>query len=221
MGRIDNNCWIGISIYNTNKRGQGFNRDFSDWATNHLLMVDHDCFNRERFRIYNPARFVNSYKLFGVDIGIQITKTPSLFNKKCIFCIGLEQNDLDGERFTDDEQSIINFYDQLKQIKDNSTVLTTKTLFAHWPDLFIPLDRTHNYNSIVFEFQTYGINLPINRSNEIQNINGSKYIKILRVIQLQLREWMKQYNRSQTDLREIDNSMEKSPFLRVIDKNYW
>ena len=221
MGRIDANSWIGVNIYNTHKRGQQFNRKFSLWIGNHLSMVDHYCFNRQRFKIWNPRRFVNSYKLFGVDIGIQKIKIPNLFNKRCIFCIDLNQNDLNEEIFTHEEQLIVDFYNHLKRIKNNSTVFTTKTLFAWWPDLFIPLDRTHNYNNIVFEFQTYGVNLPIKRNNEIQKINGTEYIKMLRIIQLQLHKWMRQYRRHQTDLRRIDNSMVNSPFLRVIDKNYW
>jgi hypothetical protein len=225
MGRIDNNCWVGVKTYNANKKGEQYNKDFFKWIKGYLSMGNHRCFNQIEFRIYNPKKFMDNYTLFGVDIGIQDNKIPNLFNNKCIFCIELEQTKLNDElNFTNDENEIIKFYDSLKKIKKDSTVPTTKTLFAWWPDLFIPLDRTHNYNNIIFEFQTYGVALPINRSNEIQNINGVEYIKILRVIQFQLRRWINKYNKSQTDLRKIDNSIRNSidsPFLRIIDKNYW
>lgn len=221
MGRIDNNSWVAVKIYNANIRGQKFNGDLSNWINRHLSMADHQCFNGAKFQIYNPRVLTDNYTLFGVNVGIQDTKIPNLFNNKCIFCAELRQTDLNKEKFTNDENEIIKFYDSLKKIKNGSTVSATKTLFAWWPDLFIPLDRTHNYNSIIFEFQTYGINLPINRSNEIQNINGVEYIKILRVIHFQLRQWIREYNKAQTDFRKIDNSMREPPFLRVIDKNYW
>jgi|GEM_PF-4524213 len=221
VGRIDNNSWVAVSIYNTNKRGKQFNRDFYNWINNHLSMVNHHCLNGAKFKIYNPKVFTDNYTLFGVNVGIQGDKIPSLFNKKCIFCIDLEQAELNDEKVTNDEKEIIEFYDSLKAIKENSTVPTTKTLFAWWPDLFIPLDRTHNYNSIIFELQTYNVDLPINRSNEIQKIDGIEYVKILRGIQFQLREWIKKYDKNQTDLRKIDDAINESPFLRVIDKNYW
>lgn len=222
MGRIDNDSWIAVHIYNANRRGQIFNDELSNWIRNHLSMVTHRCFNGLKFNIYNPQRFIHSYTLFGVDIGFSGREFPRLFNEKCIFCIELKQDNLDSEtNFTDSENKIIEFYDYLKKVKNNSTVPITKTLFAWWPDLFIPLDRTHNYNSIIFELQTYNINLPINRGNEIQTIDGIKYIKILRGIQFQLHRWMEKYNKRQTDLRAIDTAINDSPFLRVIDKNYW
>lgn len=184
-------------------------------------MINHQCLNGSNIPIYNPKVFADSYDLFRVDIGIQHGRAPGLFNNKCIFCIDVKQTNLNENTFTSDENIIAKFFDSLKAVKKHSTVPTAKTLFAWWPDLFIPLDRTHNYNNIAFEFQTYGVKLPINRSNEIQRISGVEYIKILRVIQFQLRQWMRKYKKSQTDLRSIDNSTEDSPFLRVIDKNYW
>jgi len=224
-GRIENNSWVEVGIYNANERGRKFNQELSNWIDNHLSMVNHQCFDGAEFRIHNPKLFTVSHTLFGENVGIQVDKIPSLFNKKCIFCIGLcldfEQVKLNDENITSDEKEIVEFYESLKARKENSTVATTKTLFAWWPDLFIPLDRTHNYNSIIFELQTYGIALPINRSNEIQNIDGIQYAKILRGMQFQLRQWMRKYDRNQNDLREIDDVMNESPFLRVIDKNYW
>jgi len=221
VGRIENNSWIGVNIYNTNDRGKRFNKEFYKWIDKHLTMVNHQCFNEAKMQIYNPRVFTDGYVLFGVCVEIQTNEIPKLFNNKCIFCINLEQTNLNKEDFTNDEKEITEFYKSLKELKNSSTVPTTKTLFAWWPDLFIPIDRTHNYNNIVFEFQTYGVNLPINRSNEIQNINGVKYIKMLRVIQYQLHRWITKYNKSQTDLRRIDGFAKDCPFLRVIDKNYW
>lgn len=222
MGRIDNNCWCMVSTYNANKNGIKFNHEFSTWINENLTIKEHFCFNNLKIKIHIPRKIIKSKTLFGVDVGIDEFQMPlRLFNEKCIFCINLNQENLDDDLpANEEEKTIINVFDSLKK-KNNSTVPTTKTLFAWWPDLFIPLDRTHNYNNIAFEFQTYKIKLPINRSNEIQNIDGIKYIKILRSIQFQLIKWIKKYGKNQNNLREIDTSMIDSPFLRVIDKNYW
>ena len=221
MGRMDSNCWTGVRTYNAHPRGQKFNEDFFLWASKYLRMVHHQCLNQVNVPIHVPREFTNHYTLFGVNVGIKGNNIPRLFNGRCMFCVGLERVDLNKEKLTNDEKEIARFYDFLKKDKNGSTVPTTKTLFAWWPDLFIPLDRTHNYNSIVFEFQTYGVNLPINRSNEIQDINGNQYVKVLRVIQFQLRQWIRKYGVSQLDLRRTDKSATNSPFLRVVDKNYW
>lgn len=221
IGRINNNSWIAVQIYNMNVKGELFNKKLSNWVGGHLSMGSHQCINETTFEIYNPRAFVDRNPLFGVDVGIRKDGIPDLFNKKCIFCVYLKEANLNENKFTDDEEEIVRFYDLLKEKKNGSTVPTTKTLFAWWPDLFVPLDRTHNYNNIVFEFQTYGVDLPINRGNEIQKIDGARYVKILRVIQFQLHQWIGEYNKDQMDLRRIDGSMKNTPFQRVIDKNYW
>ncbi len=221
MGRIDGNSWVSVETYNANSRGKRFNRELATWVSNHLLAVNHRCLNSLNVPIHNPREFVNSRDLFRVDVGIQHGSIPGLFNNHCIFCVDVEQTNLDENLVKNDEKIIAGFFDSMKAAKNHSTVPTTKTMFAWWPDLFIPLDRTHNYNNIAFEFQTYGVTLPINRSNEIQKIRGVEYVKILRVIQLQLHRWMSSYNKNQMDLRRLDSSAENQPFLRVIDKSYW
>ena len=226
MPRIGARNFEGVRTYNDHPRGQAYNNQYREWCQNNLVLIDHQCPEvQENVRIRIPREHTSEMRsqprpFFRVDVCVDTHSEPAWLVERCIYCADLEKPSSPNNSET--EREIVGFFDETKSLHNESTVPTSKSVFAWWTDLFLPLDRTHNYNAIAWEAQAMETHHrpPINRSNEIQKVDGEMYVGILRCIRRQLLK-LKAAGFGPSDLRGTDNSIQQVPFMRIIDKCYW